>query len=170
VTTFTDDLVRALAEAGEYSRPEVTRYVEETFIKRRDKIGEYWFDLITPLEAFELELDSKTWTLRFQDLAIDRGYAAAEDRVYHFEVKDALNLASLSKGQSRETGLVRIEPIADLPPAPTDRWGRTPLAVLEVRSNRQDGDLALPVKVVIGFQNGRRKPPRVLGWSHAPKE
>jgi hypothetical protein len=167
VTAFDDDLVGILAEAGEYSRPEVTRYVEETFVRRRNKIGTYWLDLVTPLETMVLDATHRPWTLRFNDIAVERGYAAADKRVYQYEVKDAANLIRLNGGQSRNVGFIELEPVADIQLAPTDQWGRTPLAVVEIRSNRRGGELALPVRVIIGFEDGND--PRVLGWSHAPK-
>jgi hypothetical protein len=168
VTAFNDDLVRALAEAGEYSRPEVTRYVEDVFLRRRNKIGTYWLDLVTPLETIELDATRQSWTLRFKDLAIDRGYLPADKRVYHYEVKGARNLTTLNKGQSQNVGSIELEPVADIELAPTDRWGRTPLVVIDIRSNRRVKDLALPVRVVVGFEKGNDDP-RVLGWAHAPK-
>lgn len=168
VTAFQDDLVRTLAESGEYSRPEVTRYVEETFLRRRNKIGTYWLDLITPLESIELDATQKSWTLRFKDIAVDRGYAPADKRIYHYEVRDALSLTSLHKGHTQNVGTIDFEPVADIQTAPTDRWGRTPLAVVEIRSNRRVEGLALPLQVVIGFEKGNDEP-RVLGWAHAPK-
>jgi hypothetical protein len=169
VTAFTDELVWALAEAGEYSRSEVTRYVEETFLRRRDKIGLYWLDLVTPLEDFELETGGEKWILTFRDLGVERGYAEKEDRVYHYVVKDALEFSVISEGQSRDVGRIQIDPVADIQPAPTDRWGRVPLAVVEISSNRREKGLALPVRVVIGFDD-ESSATRVLGWKHAPKE
>jgi hypothetical protein len=169
VTAFTDELIGALAEAGEYSRPEVALYVEETFRRRRDKIGLYWLDLVTPLEDFELETDGEKWTLTFQDLGVERGYAEKEKRTYHYVVKDALQFSVISEGQSRDVGRIQIDPVADIQPAPTDRWGRVPLAVVELSSNRREKGLALPVRVVIGCDEDNREP-RVLGWKHAPKK
>jgi hypothetical protein len=170
VTAFTDELIRALAEAGEYGRPEVTDYVEETFRRRRNKIGTYWLDVVTPLEAFELDAESTTWTLRFEDIAVDRGYANPENRNYYFEVKDALNMNRLSRGHTQDVNGVQFEPIADIQLAPTDRWGRTPLAVVEITTNRRvRARVALPVRVVIGFEEGNPDP-HVLGWEHAPKK
>ena len=168
VTAFTDELIRALAEAGEYARPEVTRYVEETFRRRRNKIGAYWLDVVTPLEAFELETGTARWTLRFEDIALERGYAAQEKRQYTYEVKDALSMARLERGQTQDLGGIQFEAVADIQPAPTDRWGRTPLAVVEIQSNRRAEGTALPVRVVIGFEEGNPNP-HVLGWEHAPK-
>jgi hypothetical protein len=170
VTAFTNELIRTLAEAGEYSKPEVTDYVEETFRRRRNKIGTYWLDVVTPLEAFELDAGSTIWTLRFEDIAVDRGYANPENRNYYFEVKDALTMNRLSGGHTQDVNGVQFEPVADIQLAPTDRWGRTPLAVVDIKTNRRVKDsVALPVRVVIGFEEGNPDP-HVLGWEHAPKK
>jgi hypothetical protein len=85
VTAFSDETVRKLARAGEYTRSEVTEYVADTLIKRRDAIGGYWLDRITPLESLTLESPG----LRFRDLAVDRGYAKALERRYRFWLEDA---------------------------------------------------------------------------------
>jgi hypothetical protein len=168
VTAFTDEHVRVLAAAGRYSRAEVSRYVESTLRARRDKIGRYWFGAVTPLEGFEVETSSGAWTLRFRDLAVERGYALAESRSYRFEIRDALRLRPIEEGVSQQPGHVRIRPLGDIPAAPSDRWGRRPLAVVAVRALSRDGTAAPPVRVVIGYQ-GTDAEPRVLGWAHAPR-
>ena len=43
------------------------------------------------------------------------------------------------------------------------------LAVVEINSNRREKGLALPVRVVIGYDDARPEA-RVLGWKHAPKK
>ena len=168
MTAFDDDLVQALAEAGDYSRPEVEQFVAEAFRMRRDKIGEYWFDRVTPLDAFELETIGETTTLSFRDLAVERGLAPAETRRYIIEAKEPERLATYERKESTEVGRVEIT-LAGVPPTRADQSGRVPTHVAEIRSARDDGSLALPVRVVIGLLNGDSEP-RVLGWAHAPGE
>jgi hypothetical protein len=82
VTAFDDTLVRRLAEAAEYSRQEATRYLAETMRRRRDAVGHYWLDRVTPLEDFRLE----GGMLSFRDLAVERGFAEAP-RQYRLDGK-----------------------------------------------------------------------------------
>lgn len=168
VTAFDDDLVQALAEAGDYSRPEVEQFVAEAFRMRRDKIGEYWFDRVTPLEAFELETIGETTTLSFRDLAVERGLAAAETRRYIVEAKGHDRLATYERKESTEVWRVEVT-LTGVPPTRADQSGRVPTHVVEIRSSRDDGSLALPVRVVIGLLKDDSEP-RVLGWAHAPGE
>ena len=143
VTAFGDDLLHALSEAGAYTRPEVTQFVEDTFRLRRDKIGRYWFDRVTPLEAFELETDGDQATLTFRDLGVERGVTQAEDRTYVVEVKDPAHLTTLDRTESANVG----EVTATLQAAgaiPSDCWGRSVSHVVDLYTTRADGTLALP--------------------------
>ncbi len=166
VTAFDDDLVGALADAGAYTRPEVTQFVEETFRMRRDKIGRYWFDRVTPLEAFELDTTGEAVVLRFRDLAVERGVAQPGDRRYVVQVKDPVRLATQESSESHEVGEVTIAlaPATSIPP---ERWGRSPINVVDIHTERSDGALALPVRVFIGYQDEEPEL-RILGWAHAP--
>jgi hypothetical protein len=168
VTAFTDEHVRALAASGRYSREEVTRYVEETLQKRRDAIGRYWFSLVSPLEAFALDANGNgSWTLRFQDLGVERGYADARKRSYRFTVREPANLKPVEEGASDSVGRLPFRPPAAHSPAARDRYGRTVLFVVDVFATT-DGQAAYPVRVFIG-RDSRSDAPQVLGWRHAPR-
>jgi hypothetical protein len=167
VVRFTDEHIRVLAEWGKYSRDEVMSYVERVFRERRDKIGRYWFEQVTPLESFSLEESPATWSLRFEDLAVDYGYASGPSRAYRFEVKD-LRLSKLYGGDSKEVGVIRFPAPGDLAFAPPDRWGRSPLVVVDITTEREDGTPAHPARVVMG-REASQSGLRVLGWEHAPR-
>ena len=168
VTAFTDELIRGLAQAGAYTRDEVTRFVENALLMRRDKIGQYWFDEVTPLESFELDTASSEWVLSFRDLGEQRGYAAASERRYEVVVKDPVDMEILGTAESDELGQVRLASVEPTKTGSTDRWGRTPSLIIEVRSNRSDGGLALPVSVFVGRLD-QDESLRVLGWEHASR-
>jgi hypothetical protein len=156
VTAFSDEMIRKLAEAGEYSRAEVTAYLADVLKHRRDAIGRHWFDKITPLE--EIVLDGGR--LRFRDLGLERGYAEEGARSYRFWVEGVSQKQSF-RGQSLE--------LPNLPPrkvASPDRYGRTPLARLWIQSNRRAGGWALPVEVILG-RNQNSASLGLLGWRHA---
>jgi hypothetical protein len=167
VTAFTDEHIRALASAGQYSRPEVTRYVEETFRNRRDAIGAYWFSVVSPLEDFELDASrSGSWTLKFLDIGVERGFAA-ENRGYRLVIRGASTLQQLGDGASDAVGQVEFRPPAGSRPGAPDRFGRSVLVVVDVSATNGSSH-ALPVRVFIGRDsvNGDTK---VLGWRHAPR-
>jgi len=158
VTAFSDETIRKLAEAGEYSRSEVTAYLADVLKRRRDAIGRHWFDKITPLEEFVLD----GGRLRFRDLGLERGYAEEGARSYRYWMEGVSKKQSF-RGPSLE--------LPNLPPrkvASPDRYGRTPLARLWIQSNRRAGGWALPVEVVLGH-NQNSASLEVLGWQHAAR-
>ena len=48
VMDFTDDLIRAAVQTGEYSDPSAERHVADVLIKRRDAIGRAYLPAINP--------------------------------------------------------------------------------------------------------------------------
>lgn len=169
VTAFDDTLIRTLAAAGEYTRPEVTRFVEDALRMRRDKIGRYWFDEVAPLEDLELETSAGAWTLSFRDLGVERGYAQASERRYLITVKDPITLNRRDELESSAPGEIQLTPVDSARVIPADRWGRTTTVVVEIRSTREDGSVSLPVRVFIGRLD-QNSEARVLGWAHAPRD
>ncbi len=155
VTAFNDELIQRLAQAGEYSRPEAAAYVADTLKRRRDAIGAYWFDRITPLEDFVLDGDRLT----FRDIAVERGYAKGDSRTYRIRALSA-------KAASEFTGFSAPIPDVALPPRPADRYGRTLLTAVRIQSKNRSG-WALPVEIILG-RNGDGKV-QALGWSHAAR-
>jgi hypothetical protein len=166
VTAFTDEHIRALASAGQYSRPEVTRYVEDTFRKRRDAIGAYWFSVVSPLEDFELDASRSEWTLKFRDLGVERGYAA-ENRGYRLVIREASKLQQVGDGASEAVGQVEFRPPAVPRTGAPDRYGRSVLFVVDV-SSTSAGSPALPVRLFVG-RDSTSDAVEILGWRHAPK-
>jgi hypothetical protein len=174
VTAFTDKLIQRLVESGDYTRPEVTQYLADVLEKRRDAIGRYWFDKITPLEEFALSQDGSNYRLSFRDLALERGYARSESRVYRFwfENVDGRKLAAEQIAQSGRTYLDLPGDIvqkAGRPDRKPDRYGRIPAARLFIQSGNTGNARALPVEVILG-RAGNRTGLEVLGWYHAPKK
>ncbi len=80
--SFTDEDVRAMVKAGQYSREEDEDYITKTLIERRDMIGRYWFSQTTPLDQFELSGN----VLRFRDLALHYGWGDPDAIDYTAEV------------------------------------------------------------------------------------
>lgn len=72
VTSFTDEQIRTAVAHGRYSDPEAEAYLTRTLIQRRDIIGRYWFNRVTPLDRFKLKQNSDgSQELCFDDLAVD---------------------------------------------------------------------------------------------------
>ena len=164
VTAFSDELIHRIVAAGEYSRPEVTDYVETVLKKRRDAVGAYWLNRVTPLEDIRLEGNR----LQFRDLAAERGFADARSRDYRFHLE---NLDGKRLAPDQIAGTVVIPSASQLPsPAaeqPADRHQRRPLLRVIIQSRRNQKEWALPVEVVLG-RVGTSNDLQVLGWTHAP--
>jgi len=74
VMTFSDDDIRAIAETGQYSDPDVVDYLTRTLAARRDRIGRTYFAKVLPLDNFRVEGGE----LQFDDLAFKYGLAPAQ--------------------------------------------------------------------------------------------
>lgn len=64
VMAFSDDQIRAVVKAGDYSNPAAVDAITRVLIERRDKIGQYFLSKILPLDRFEM----RDGELRFKDL------------------------------------------------------------------------------------------------------
>jgi hypothetical protein len=171
VTAFSDGVIERLAEAGAYSRPEVTKYVADAFKRRRDRIGNYWLNGITALEDFKLEQADRRYRLLMRDLAAERGYSAADSRTCRYSVEDSGGRKLLPETLSApgahalDLGSLAVESPSSAGARP-DRYGRIAAARILVQTRCDNAKWALPVEVVIGYQ-GRNSPLEVLGWAHA---
>ncbi|MEX2260461.1 MAG: hypothetical protein WD696_00840 [Bryobacteraceae bacterium] len=76
VMRFDDDQIRTLVRCGEFSNPETARWIADTLIARRDKIGRTYFSKVLPLDQFRIE----NRRLAFDDLAVR--YRFAQPRSY----------------------------------------------------------------------------------------
>jgi hypothetical protein len=86
VMAFTDEYLRALIRAGQYSDKEAERILFETMKKRRDKIGRYWFDKINPLDYPTIQQTAGGVQIDFKDLAVE--YNLTPKRTaYQYEIR-----------------------------------------------------------------------------------
>jgi hypothetical protein len=83
VASFTDAQVAAAIDAAGYEDPRVKPVLLALLLARRDKLVRYYFERIAPLDYFTLT----GTTLKFRDLAVDRGLAAP--RGYEAEIDGA---------------------------------------------------------------------------------
>jgi hypothetical protein len=79
VMAFSNEQIRAIVKVAQFSDPDAERYMGDTLIARRDKIGKVIFAKVLPLDRFSIE----NGQLSYHDLAQEHG----------LEVKDALHAA-----------------------------------------------------------------------------
>ncbi len=80
--SFSDDDIRAMVKAGQYSDPQDADTIARTLIERRGMIARYWLTRSNPLDGFVFSGGK----LSFKDLAVDHGFAAQDGTLYHGEV------------------------------------------------------------------------------------
>jgi len=62
VARFSDDAIRAIVATGDYMSKDAERYLAETLIRRRDKVVSHYFDVVTPLDDFEVSSGALTFS------------------------------------------------------------------------------------------------------------
>ena len=74
IMSFSNEQLRLAVQKGQYSDPQAEAYLLQTLIQRRDKVGKYAFDKLSPLDQFKLMEDNNGETkLSFRDVAIATG-------------------------------------------------------------------------------------------------
>ena len=82
IMTFSDDDIRAMVKAGEYTDPKDAETLAKILMERRDIIGRYWFEKTNPLDEFDVS-DNR---LVFKDLAVEYDFAPKEGNLYRIDV------------------------------------------------------------------------------------
>ena len=80
VFRFSDEAIRALVETGQYSDPETSEFLARILMRRRDKIVDYYFRQLNPLDGFRVEGSR----LEFRNLGEEAGLASAEGYEYEW--------------------------------------------------------------------------------------
>jgi len=90
VMRFTPEQIRAAVEEGRYQDPAAADYLTRTLIERQRKIGQYWFNVVTPLDRFELRTVEGEPRLCFEDLTVkyDLETDAVNTTAYRLEAFD----------------------------------------------------------------------------------
>jgi len=96
VSSFTNDQIEAAVRAGQYSDPDAERMLVQILQQRRDRIAEYWFRQVAPLDRFRFTSDGLT----FDDLAIENNLDDAAHTKYEVLV-DGLNVTAASHNTSQ---------------------------------------------------------------------
>jgi len=83
VTSFTDAQIAAAVSTADFTDPAARAGLRNFLVERRDRIGHFWFARVNPLDRFRI---SSPDTLRFADLAVDRGYTIPPEGGYQCRV------------------------------------------------------------------------------------
>jgi hypothetical protein len=73
VMAFTDEDIRILVKAGQYSQPAAEEWLSRCLQERRDKIGRAFLPRVLPLDNFRIE----EGTLKFDDLEVRYGFKSS---------------------------------------------------------------------------------------------
>lgn len=82
IMAFTDEEIRAIVAEGKLSEQEDADYVSKVLIERRDIIGKFWFDRVTPVDRIDL----KGSLLTFEDLGVKYDFYTAGQTRYRANV------------------------------------------------------------------------------------
>ncbi|MEP7116165.1 MAG: hypothetical protein ABI880_01180 [Acidobacteriota bacterium] len=77
VAAFTDELIRAVVKAGQFSNPAAERLLADVLIERRDKITREFLTAVNPIVSPRLANDGQ---LTFENAAVQAGAATAPGR------------------------------------------------------------------------------------------
>src|SRR5215468_386487 len=91
VSSFTNDQIEAAVRAGQYSDPDAERMLVQILQQRRDRIAEYWFRQVAPLDRFRFTSAGLT----FDDLAIENNLDTAAHVKYEVRI-DGVNATTVS--------------------------------------------------------------------------
>jgi hypothetical protein len=106
VMAFSDEDIRAIVQTAQYSDQNAERWIADSLIERRNRIGRTYFSRVLPLDGFAIRGDE----LVFTDLAVQHGFTAP--RRYTVEWRQFDNAAG------KPGALIRSEG-AQIPPAGT---------------------------------------------------
>ncbi len=109
VMAFSNEMIRAIVKAGQYSDPAAEQYLADVLIKRRDRIGKAYLPAVNPLVNFQLD---GSGVLTFENAAVNAGFAPApgggyEARWYLFDN---------NSGSSTPIGSPIVSPGLKIPP------------------------------------------------------
>ncbi len=84
VMKLSDADIRAIVKEAKYSRQESADYIARHLMRRRDKIGAYWYRRVNPLDNLRLIHSQGQPALGFDDLAIRDGIAPRQGVEYRY--------------------------------------------------------------------------------------
>ena len=114
VMAFSDEMIRAIVDAGQYSDPAARKLLADVLIERRNKIGKAYLTTINPVINVALAADG---TLSFENAAVATGVAPAPAGGYTVTWSrfDNATATPTEVGTSAATAAGRATPPAALP-------------------------------------------------------
>ena len=92
VASFTNEQIEAAVRAAQYSDPDAERTLVQILEQRRDRVADYWFRRVAPLDRFRCTSQGLT----FDDLAIETGLDSAANVTYEVMI-DGLSPITVSR-------------------------------------------------------------------------
>jgi len=102
---MSDDLIRAAVRAGRLTDEAAAKYLADSLIERRDKIGRAWLTAVNPVVDTAL---SPEGVLTFKNAAVDRGFAPAPRgyaALWHTYDNDSGSVTRIAETESQSTQL-----------------------------------------------------------------
>jgi hypothetical protein len=96
--SFSDEDIKAVVKAGQYSSADDAETIAQILIERRDKIAEFWLSRANPLGDFSFSGGK----LSFKDLAVEHGFASKEGTVYHMKVMNNGRKGKAAQSEAKE--------------------------------------------------------------------
>jgi hypothetical protein len=84
--SFRDEDIRAIVKTGKITNPQAEKYLTNTLIERRDKIGRYWFSRINPIDKFKANITTDSLRLSFEDLGVSGNIYDAKQSYYEYSI------------------------------------------------------------------------------------
>jgi hypothetical protein len=164
VMSFTDERIKILLEQGKYSNPEAENYLFETLVRRRDKIGRYFFNRINPLDDFKLQKDHReNLFLTFRDLAVESGFALPERARYRYKVTILSDRnISFKRQDTHHAPKIPLQDVAKYIPHQKIMDPKTQISIAIETRWTNDGPWSTPVVIYLNYLQEKDQY-RVLG-------
>lgn len=137
VMSFSDEDIRTIVETGEFTNSGAEEYVADVLIKRRDKIGRYWFSRINPIDKFAARAVGENIRLAFEDLGVKGNLFRQSKSYYNYKVSLVDGETITEDGQ---TGIPEITVNRDLV-ASSDKSGNTTVIRYDIETNRESSNI-----------------------------
>ncbi|MFH0986010.1 MAG: hypothetical protein V1882_10860 [Candidatus Omnitrophota bacterium] len=134
--SFSDEDIRAMVKAGQYSDPKNEEVLVKILSERRDKIVLFWLSRANPLDAFSFSGGKLT----FKDLAVESGAASQEGTVYDVEVMASGGKEKIARNETKE-------PVIDVPLAWVPENGEAKILLRVERNTSKNQSPAVTISL-----------------------
>lgn len=89
VMSLTDEIITGIVKQAQYSDKDAEKYMTNTLIQRKNTIGKYWYQQVSPLDWFKISnlTNENGQFFSFTDLAIYEKFENQENTRYKIELK-----------------------------------------------------------------------------------